>query len=293
MDQMDWQIVNHLYTEKNVTKTAEKMYISQPALTYRIKNIEEKLNVDIIHRTKKGIKFTRKGEYVAEQARKMVYQYQLLKDRLQNLHDDEGIIRIGVSSNFARFELSFFLEGFLQIYPKVKFNVTTSFSKSILEMAEKDNFNAAIIRGDCLWEHKKTLLKQEPIYIISKEPIVLEKLPSRPRIVFNTDPSLQQTIDTWWTDNFTKPSKVTMQIDSIETCTTMVEHGLGYAIVPKISLNNKNSPYQLPLLDKQQNVILRDTWLLEHPSSFEYPIIQKFIQFMKDTFDKVDNNHSF
>ena len=60
MNQADWQTIYILFKEQNITKTAEKMYISQPALTYRIKNIEEKLGVQIIHRTKHGIKFTRK-----------------------------------------------------------------------------------------------------------------------------------------------------------------------------------------------------------------------------------------
>lgn len=159
MNQMDWQIVNLLYTEKNVTKTAEKMYISQPALTYRIKSIEEKLNITIIHRSKQGIQFTQEGEYVAEQAKNMVAQYQQLIDRIQNSHDDEGTIRIGVSTNFARFKLSLILEEFLYLYPKVKFNVITSWSKSILVLAEKWEVHVAIIRGDCSWAHEKVLLK--------------------------------------------------------------------------------------------------------------------------------------
>lgn len=285
MNQTDWQTIYILFKEQNITKTAEKMYISQPALTYRIKSIEEKLGVQIILRTKQGIKFTRKGAFVAEQAQKMVYQYQQLTDQLQHLGDsDEGLIRMGVSSNFARFMLPSVLKDFLHVYPKVQFNVITSWSKSVLHLAEKGTINLAIIRGDCLWGHEKVLLKQEPICVISKVPIKLSQLPGLPRITFNTDPSLQQTIDQWWLRNFVKPPKVTMKIDSIETCTKMVENGLGYAIVPSVSLTEHNNLEKLFLLDENNKAILRDTWLLYHSSDTEYPVIQKFIAFISDMF---------
>lgn len=287
MDQVDWKIVNILYEEQNITRTAERMFISQPALTYRLKSIEEKLGIQIVNRTKTGIKFTRKGIYVAEQAEIMMYQFQKMLDKLQNSNDDnEGKIRIGVSTNFARFMLSGILKDFLQLYPKVQFNVTTSWSESIIEMIQREKINFAIIRGDVLWEYQKVLLRSEPICIISNEPIQVKDLPDQPRIIFNTDPSLQQTIDKWWLQNFNKPPKVTMQIDNIETCTKMVEKGLGYAIIPSVGLTDKEHLERQNLKDKNGNDILRDTWLLYKEEDTEYPIIKKFLTFLTDMFIK-------
>src|SRR5690625_1276171 len=287
MDQMDWEVIDVLFKEENITKAAEKMFISQPALTYRIKSIEKKLNIQMIYRTKKGIKFTREGLFVAKQSEMMVSQFQKLVDTLQNLNDnDEGFIRIGVSTNFARYMLPELLNTFLNHYPKTQFNVTTSWSKSILRLIEKENINIAIIRGDCIWEHEKVLLRKEPIYVVSNEPINLEELPNKPRIIFNTDPSLQQTINQWWKQNFNKPPKVMMEIDNVETCTKLIEKGLGYAILPSISVSNKKHLYKLVLKDKYNNTILRDTWLLYHLLDMEYPIIKSFINFLINTFKK-------
>jgi DNA-binding transcriptional LysR family regulator len=287
MDQTDWQIIHLLHEEQNITRTAERMYISQPALTYRIKNIESKLGVKIIHRTKQKISFTLEGEYVAVHAAEMVNQFRQLKDKLKNANEeDEGTIRIGVSSNFARYILPTVLKEFLEHYPKVQFQVMTSWSKSILEMAEKENIHLAIVRGDCLWEHEKVLLTQEPISIISKQPIHLEYLPDMPRIMFKTDPGLQQIIEQWWQQNFVKPPQIAMEIDSIETCTKMVESGLGYAIVPDISLTGQKNLEKMSLRDDNEEEILRDTWLLYHDVSRSYPVIDKFIDFLTDWFPK-------
>ncbi|MEL4228869.1 UNVERIFIED_CONTAM: LysR family transcriptional regulator, partial [Staphylococcus pseudintermedius] len=41
MKEQDYKILSLLYREKNLTRVAEKMFMSQPALTYRIKKIEE------------------------------------------------------------------------------------------------------------------------------------------------------------------------------------------------------------------------------------------------------------
>ena len=53
--QKDWLIIKTLYEEKNITKTAEKLYITQPALTYRLQAIEQEFGVKIVNRGKKGV----------------------------------------------------------------------------------------------------------------------------------------------------------------------------------------------------------------------------------------------
>lgn len=41
MDEKDWNAIRILYEEKNISRASERLYISQPALTYRLKNLEK------------------------------------------------------------------------------------------------------------------------------------------------------------------------------------------------------------------------------------------------------------
>lgn len=66
MDERDWQIISTLYKYKNITKTANTLFISQPALTARIKQIENELDVKLLQRSNKGVSFTSYGEYTAQ-----------------------------------------------------------------------------------------------------------------------------------------------------------------------------------------------------------------------------------
>ena len=58
MEERDWQIIKTLYEQKNITKTARVLYMSQPTLTARIKQIEESLGTKLLYRGNKGITFT-------------------------------------------------------------------------------------------------------------------------------------------------------------------------------------------------------------------------------------------
>src|SRR5699024_5546156 len=195
-----------LYDEHNITKTANKLYVSQPALSYQIKSIEKELGVKIIYRTKKGVKFTPEGEMLVNYASTALHTYQKFKDHLKNINNqNEGIIRLGASRNFSRYMLPNILHQFLETNKKVQFNVKTSWSQNLLKIIKKDEINIAIIRGDISWNYEKILLDTEPICIVYKEEIDVTKLPSLPRIDFKTDPGLRQIIDNWWSDNFSHP----------------------------------------------------------------------------------------
>ena len=54
MEERDWQIIKTLYEQKNITKTARVLYMSQPTLTARIKQIEESLGTKLLYRGNKG-----------------------------------------------------------------------------------------------------------------------------------------------------------------------------------------------------------------------------------------------
>ncbi|WP_408011219.1 LysR family transcriptional regulator [Pseudalkalibacillus sp. A8] len=289
MNYKDLYMLKVLAKEKNITKTAEKLFVSQPSLTYKIKILEEELDTKILLRSKKGVKFTAEGSYLIKYAEKVLYDYQKLKDHLQNFNKfEEGIIRLGVSQNLARYELPDILQQFLDVYSKVQFNVVTSWSQSILKMIKKDEIAIAIIRGNIIWKHEKHLLNKEPICVIHKEELDINNLPNLPRINFKTDPGLQQTIDNWWKENFDEPPFVTMDIDNVETCIELVEKGLGYAIIPSIGLKKHRNIKQFSLHNVDGQPILRETWLLYRKEDLEYPIINKFIDFLKNNYTSIE-----
>lgn len=283
MDDKDWTILKTISEEKNITKAAERLYISQPALSYRLKNLEREFGAKIVLRTTTGIMFTHQGEHLLNYALEMLTKLAIAKERIQNMDNKiQGTLRIGSSSIFAHYELPAILKGFLERYPDVDISLKTGLSSQINKMLQKEEFAVAILRGDYFWPEEKHLLQQEPICLVSASPIDLQDLPSRPRINYGTDSSLRVMLEDWWRELFSCPPKVTMEVDSMDTCRQMVLRGLGWAILPLIGLKQHDSLYTRELHWRDGTPVLRRTWLLYRNSSLELSAVHAFTDYLKE-----------
>ena len=179
LDEKDWKLLVNLYAEKNITKTSKKLYISQPSLTYRIKQLEKEFGITLLHRGNKGITFTSEGEYLVKYAEKMLSELRQAEDALANMNNQlQGTLRLGSSSNFAHYELPSILEGFIYLYPDIDVQLKTGWSTDILELLQSESIHAAFIRGDIKWSGEKMLLSEERMSIVSKHEINLGDLHS-------------------------------------------------------------------------------------------------------------------
>jgi DNA-binding transcriptional LysR family regulator len=286
MDDKDWIILKTLYDQQNITKTAEKLYISQPALTYRIRQIEENYGTKVIVRGKKGVSFTSQGEFLVSVAIKMLEQLRHTKEKIKNMNNRvEGILRLGVSSNFALYKLPKILKSFLKEYPNVEIKVKTGWSSQIIDLLHKEDIHVGILRGEHIWNQQKHLLIEEPLYVVSKDIIRIEDLPFIGRIQYITDNHLHQTLDNWWRKTFVQPPLISMEVDKIETCKEMVKSGLGYAIFPGICLKSDDRLNQIVLKDNNNQVIKRPTWIMYKDSYLDLSIIKAFVDFTREMND--------
>lgn len=281
MEDKDWLILQTLYEEKNITKTAERLYISQPALTYRLQQIEKEFGTKIVTRGKKGVEFTSQGEYLVDYAKSMLTKLRKTKEAIQNMEDKvQGKLRLGVSSNFAHFKLPILLKSFLDRYPDVEINVKTGWSSEVIQFVYKEDVHVGIVRGDQHWPEQKYLLNEEPLYIASKQKIDLDKLPYLPRINYKTDFHLKNTMENWWQKRYTLPPLITMEVDKIETCKELVMNGLGYSIFPSICLKEQDDLYTIDLCANNE-IAPRKTWMIYRNGSPDLSVIKAFVDFIK------------
>lgn len=281
MDEKDWRILKMIYEERNITKAAEQLYISQPSLTYRIQQLEQDLGVKILSRRKRGVDFTLEGEHLAQYAISMIHRLNEMKDYLANLDGTvKGTLRLAVSQTYARYKLPTILSKFINEYPEVDIKLKSGFSYEVIQMMNKEETSIGIVRDLYDWKGPKILLYEEKICAVSKNEIDLNDLPNLRRISYNTDLSLKNTIDTWWKESFESPPRITMEVDLIDTCREMVLNGLGYAFLPEICLQGYDdlNTYELDLNEQK---LVRKTWLIFNEHSLDLSVVKAFIEFMK------------
>jgi len=170
MDERDWLILRALYEHKNITKAAQELYMSQPALTNRLKDIEEKFKVKIAMRGRRGVHFTPQGEYLANYADQIILNLRRIKENVLNFDKNiGGTLRIGTSRLAAKYQLPKILRLFRNEYPEVDFKVIATWSRNIPNYLKSEEVHIGIFRGEQYWPDEKHLLSEEKICIASIE----------------------------------------------------------------------------------------------------------------------------
>lgn len=282
MNEKDYLMLKYIFEAQNLTKAAELLYITPPALTYRLQQLEKEFGVNIITKNGRSIEFTPEGRYLVQYAQKALVDLRKTKDYMLNMGSEvQGILRLGVSRVIAHYKLPPILKEFLNLYPKVEINVNTGISDEVYELLRKDEIHVGIVRGSYTWSEQKHLLNEENVYIISKNKLNIEDLPAIPRINYRNSTDFNDDINNWWYERFTAPPLISMQVDTFEICKEMVKNELGYAIIPQIFLYADDPLYKTGLIQKSGAAVTVKTWMLYRQSSTQLAMVDKFVNHMK------------
>jgi len=119
---------------RNITKAAEQLYVSQPALSSFLAKTEEELGAKIFNRNTTPLTLTQAGECYVKTAKRILALQDTLKRDVENLNAcREGVIRIALSDMRATFLLPFVLPEFKQLYPNVQLKTLESSSIGVEE----------------------------------------------------------------------------------------------------------------------------------------------------------------
>lgn len=284
MNEHDCNILVVLDKERNVTKASSKLYMSQPTLSYRLRQIEKNFNLQIFKRESYGLIPTPEGELIIQYARENLQKLKSTLESVQLMGSKvQGTIKLGVASTYGQYILPDLLSSFQKKYPDVKFEIITGISSMVYNIFKKGEVHIAILRGDFVLGGEKTLLAIEPICVVSKDSSIRQdNLSEYPRIEYKMDDYLKNIIDGWWNDSFTKESYISMRVDSLETAKEMVRADLGYTILPGICLTREKELHLKPIKDSNNENIKRLTWLYCRTHTLNFLAVYKFYHYLKE-----------
>ncbi|MCF4114244.1 MULTISPECIES: LysR family transcriptional regulator [Dethiosulfovibrio] len=283
MDEKDWLIVEALWKERNVTQAAKRLYMSQPAVTRRIQHMESEFGCRILIRRGRGVDLTPQGERLVDYARKSLKGLRDLKDSLDG--DDyrvRGTLRIGCANIFAKYRLPDLLKSFCGKYPDVEVKVRTGHSQRVYDMLLSDEAQLIIARGDFKWPELSHQMDDDGLYyVVSSEPLDIDRLPEMPRIHNRTDGPLETDIRNWWQSRYSVPPTVSMEVDTVDICLQMVRKGLGYAILSGLCLEEATELHGEMLVFPDGNPLRRDTRLYCRENAVGLKALAAFVEFVK------------
>ncbi len=132
---------------ESFSKAANELYISQPAISYSIKKLEDELNTKLFIRLNRGIKLTDAGEklkfYVENALNNLVAAHKELSEVEEN--QLTGEVTIGIHSNIGTVLLPKIVKKFSEKYPNTKINIYNSTTKEMKELFKNHQIDILIL----------------------------------------------------------------------------------------------------------------------------------------------------
>ena len=281
MRDQDWTIISILYREKNITKTADLVFMTQPTLTKRIQQIEEELGILLVSRSSKGVVFTPEGEYLAGKAEEILKLFNEVSRHLARIAGGkEGILKLGIPNSYCHIVLPPLVKEYSKKH-NIRFDVSAARSDEVLRMVENHNVDAGFVRGKITTALEHIAVSTDQVYVVSKYPISLADLPQLPQIDFIKEPSIVKASEQWWNDFYDAPPSIFARVNNADSCLAMIKEGLGYGIIPDIRYTKGEPLFATPLSHKDGTPFTRNTWFVYSAEKMNNPIVHDFVNFIK------------
>jgi DNA-binding transcriptional LysR family regulator len=240
---------------KSITKTAEAMHLTQPAVSIQLKNFQSQFNVSLVEIINKKVFITEFGKDIAESAQNIMNEVSLIDNRLTKYNGAlTGTLRMS-SVSTGKYVIPFFLTDFLRENQSVDLRLDVSNKSTVLDLMEQNQSDFSLVSTlpKSLAIHKIELMTNslylvgagnlsQPVESITKH--TLEKLP----LIYREEGSAtRMAMEKFIEKNRISPKKK-IQLTSNEAVKQAVIAGIGFSIMPVIGLKNELESKQVQII---------------------------------------------
>ena len=299
------RILKAIATEKNFTKAAEVLYLSQPSLSKQIKILEQNLDTLLINRENNKISLTEDGKIFLQYSERILA---LCEESCRALIDlkngDRGNLTVGASQTIGTYLMPRILALFAQNYPQIDLKVQVNSTRLIANHILNREIDIAVVGGEIPDELKKNLtiknfVEDELSLIISKshpfakhKKIKKENLYYLNFITLNSNSTIRKFIDNVLMQNGieTKQLKIVMQFNSIEGIKTAVSLGLGAAFVSSSSIEKEIELETIKVLKIENIRISRTLFVISNPECYKSKAFELFYDELNTLKQTIENS---
>jgi DNA-binding transcriptional LysR family regulator len=130
------------------TKAAETLHMTQPAVTFQVRQLEEYFNTRLFDRTHNRIALTDAGKLVFQYADRILEHYRAMDNAVRELTGDiSGVLIIGASTTIAEYMLPALLGDFKSKYPEINIRLKVSNTEGVVNMVENNAIDVGVVEG--------------------------------------------------------------------------------------------------------------------------------------------------
>jgi len=249
------------------TKAAEQLFISQPAVSKAIKNIEEEYKTTFFIRKRNSIELTTEGKSFLLYANKILAIFSEMEN--QFLHKKDAFpkfIHFGVSTTLANYIIPKVIAKFRVQFPETKFKITSDNSENIEELILNEEIDFGITEGRNInrkLQFKKFIKDEIVLVTNAKKPafkkgaIDIDTLQKIPIVAREMGSGTKEIIDEFLLINNIKQLNNVVTLNSTEAIKNYLFHSDNYGLVSINAVNDDLINNKLKIIDIKDLTIER------------------------------------
>lgn len=296
---MEYRILKYFLTvarEENITRAAEILHISQPALSRQLMQLEEELGVPLLRRGRHSTTLTEEGMLLRRRAQEIIALTEKTEQEFRtDTEEIGGVITIGSGEANTMRTLAGIMRSFSELYPKVKYDIYSNDADNVKERLERGMLDIGILLGTTdisKYDSIKMPGKERWGAMISAQsPLAkkayIEKEDFAGINVFFAKRGVSQGVADWFGEYYDKIN-IYATYNLLYNAATLVDCGLGAALCIEGAVSLYKNPNVIfkpfyPELSTASVLV----WKGHQPMS---RAVAKFIEFIKEKL-RSDKNH--
>lgn len=234
----------------NFTKAGEQLHMTQPAVTFQIRQLEEQFNTRLFDRTHNKVTLTEAGKQVYMYAERILKLYEDMTHSITEMTGEvSGGVTLGASTTIAEYMLPLLIGRFKVKYPDVSISLKESNSEDIIAMVENNVVDLAIVEGSV--NNKNLIVEQcrvDQLVVImpnnhslaNESTLHVKDILDHPFICRESGSGTQEAITNYVEQQSPKSIlNVCFELSSPEAIKGAVEAGMGISIVSRASIEKE------------------------------------------------------
>lgn len=273
---------------QSITRAAEELHLTQPAISVQLKNFQDQFDLPLTEIIGRQLYLTEFGKEVALAAQRVLDEVHKI-DFLTAAHKGQlsGTLKIS-SVSIGNYVMPYFLSGFMESNPGVELLLDVTDKKDVIESLEKNEVDFALVSvlPEKLTLEKMELIDNKLVLVgnaqtsFPKKPSpksLLEKLP----LIYRERGSGSRLLMEEFLSKSNLKVKKKMELTTNESVKQAVMAGLGYAIVPLISLKNELRFHDLQIIPVKGLPIQTNWYLVWLKGKKFSPIAQAYLNYLQ------------
>ena len=287
------QVFHAVAKHLSFTKAAEALFMTQPAVTFQIKQLEEHFNTRLFERGHGRIALTPAGDIVLDYAERILGLSAELDTRLKEMTGQvAGLLLVGASTTIAEFMLPQVLGDFKSGHPNVVPRLFVANSGAVENRVAEHTLDIGFIEApshlatvttDVCCEDELVVVCGSSHPLAQHKTITPKQLLEYPYISRETGSGTREVTDAYFQKAGVRPESlnVVMELGSPEALKGLVATGVGFTIMSRATVNKEIRLGELVALPLAPRLI-RNLSVVYPKEKFRSRLVNTFVQFAKE-----------